>query len=123
MPREALLGELRSLNARELALLLQPLTADERRKVLAQLREPSPQELPMPPFAALAGLSPWLLKAIERSEGVGGAAGSMTPAARSALARALKQLTVEEPAGGGPQRRLSQLARFLPRREKDLGAA
>jgi hypothetical protein len=101
MPRDALLAELRRLSPRELELVLRPLQPAECSLVMALVRERQERDTPLPPFEALAGLSPWLLRAIERSEGNAARAGApmMTAAARAALSDAMRQLAQSQPAG------------------------
>jgi hypothetical protein len=101
MPREALLNELGLLSRRELELTLAGLGPAERehvRRLIGKARPPRPATPPS--FETLAGLSPWLLKAIDRSKSPEGGASRMSPAARAVLGRALEKLA----AGKAPQR-------------------
>jgi hypothetical protein len=89
-----LLSELRSLSNRELRLTLRALSPQERAEVLGML-EPLEREESAPAFETLAGLSPWLLKAVDQAKS-DGTQSRLTPATRAALLRSLREL----PAGG-----------------------
>ena len=115
MPREALLGELRNLGRRELELTLgffQPAEREHVRRLIGDAR--AGHGATVPSFDTLVGLSPWLLKAIDRSKSLEPAMSRMTPATRAALAGALGKVAhprkSEQPSEPGI---LSVLSRML----------
>ena len=85
--RDALIGELRSLSRRELERTLKAFSASEREQLVCLLEPNVPPAAPA--FETLAGLSPWLLKALERSESPSASQPGLTAATRAALALAL----------------------------------
>jgi hypothetical protein len=104
MQRESLLSELRRLSSRELELTLDQLEASEREQVRTLLREPEVRAAPTPSFDALAGLSQWLLRAIDRAKATDAASTRMTPAAHKALSDALGHLPAHKPESGSGDR-------------------
>ena len=125
MPREALIAELKRLSHRELQLTLVELGSNERGHVLALIREAKAEQATIPPFETLVGLSPWLLKAIDRGKAASSAARSpFTPATRSALAKALEQLaSAKTPSMAGGTKQQSGLARIFRTRRLRKRAA
>lgn len=94
MPREALLAELRHLSKPELELILKEFKPVEREQVLALVEAPRDTKSPAP-FVSLAGLSPWLLKAIDPTHGPDRRK-PLTAATRDALSEALERLAAEQ---------------------------
>lgn len=90
-----LIAELRRLSNRELRLTLSELSPQERTRVLALIEDDRTD--PQPSFETLAGLSPWLLRAIDEARSPEAAERErQTPATRAALLSALSQVAASD---------------------------
>jgi len=96
-PSAQLISELRRLGNRELRVTLGALTSREREQVLGLLETAERPAVP-PSFGTLAGLSPWLLKAVDRAKSDDGRP-RLTPDSRAALLRALGGLEATNEEG------------------------
>jgi hypothetical protein len=110
MSREALLRELRGLKQRELERILNAFAEDDRERVIALISPPAKPAAEVP-FAMLAGLSPWLLKAIE--PGQPPLRDKLTPATRLAVSAALERTALQHEQS--PRRHIGASGTFIGR--------